>query len=238
MPTMYEAESLDLFAQAKEICDPQNLLNPGIIASPEPRGSERVGIASPFESLKPTQPKVSLPFPGMRMTHDAGDLGAAVHRCSGVGRCVAPKAAGVMCPSYMATREEKDSTRGRGRILQEAMDGSLVHGLADPAVHEALDLCLSCKGCASDCPAGVDMAAYKAEALHQTYDRDAEGRPKRRLRPRSHYAMGRLPQWAALTAPRRRWPTSACAFRRSQRWSSGRRASISGAGWQPSPAGR
>ena len=74
-----------------------------------------------------------------------------------------------MCPSYLATRDEKDSTRGRSRVLQEALDGTLVRGLSDPAVGEALDLCLACKGCASDCPTGVDMATYKAEALHQKY---------------------------------------------------------------------
>src|SRR5690606_29786124 len=78
--------------------------------------------------------------------------------------------------------------RGRARVLQEALDGSpdrLLDGLADPAVHEALDLCLACKGCARDCPTGVDMASYKAEALHQTY--------RGRRRPRSHYALGWLP---------------------------------------------
>ena len=112
----------------------------------------------------------------LRLVHDDGSLGDAVHRCTGVGKCVAPATTGVMCPSYLATREEKDSTRGRARVLQEALDGTLVAGLADPAVHEALDLCLSCKGCASDCPTGVDMAAYKAEALHQTYARSADGR--------------------------------------------------------------
>ena len=88
-----------------------------------------------------------------------------------------------MCPSYLATRDEKDSTRGRARVLQEALDGSLVKGLADPAVHEALDLCLACKGCASDCPTGVDMATYKAEALHQTYDRASAGRAATTARP-------------------------------------------------------
>jgi Fe-S oxidoreductase len=142
--------------------------------------------------LRPARPVASV-TPGLRLTHDAGSLGAAVHRCTGVGRCVAPSTNGVMCPSYLATREEKDSTRGRARVLQEALDGSLVSGLADPAVHQALDLCLSCKGCLSDCPTGVDMAAYKAEALHQTY--------ARRRRPRSHYTLGRLPRWVRLTAP-------------------------------------
>ena len=100
-----------------------------------------------------------------------------------------------MCPSYLATRDEKDATRGRARVLQEALDGSLVKGLADPAVGEALDLCLACKGCASDCPTGVDMATYKAEALHQKHD--VEGV----RRPRSHYLLGRLPRWADRAAP-------------------------------------
>lgn len=206
LPFMYDETSLDLFAQAKRICDPENLLNPGIITGPQLQGAQAgrpggTGARVNTEDIRPTRPKQTLPWPGLLMPHDGGDYGAAVHRCSGVGRCVAPKTTGVMCPSYLATTQEKDSTRGRARVLQEAMDGTLVHGLSDPAVHEALDLCLSCKGCASDCPAGVDMAAYKAEALHQKYDRDSEGRPRRRLRPRSHYVLGRLPVWAKLAAP-------------------------------------
>jgi Fe-S oxidoreductase len=102
-----------------------------------------------------------------------------------------------MCPSYLATRDEKDSTRGRARVLQEMANGSLVtDGWRSPEVHEALELCLSCKACASDCPAGVDMAQYKAEVLHRTY--------RRRLRPPSHYALGWLPRWTRLAgiAPR------------------------------------
>ena len=97
-----------------------------------------------------------------------------------------------MCPSFLATRDEKDSTRGRARVLQELANGSLVKGFRDKAVHEALDLCLSCKGCSSDCPAGVDMATYKAEVLHQRY--------KRRLRPPSHYSLGWLPRIARLAS--------------------------------------
>ena len=95
-----------------------------------------------------------------------------------------------MCPSYLATRDEKDSTRGRARVLQELANGSLVKGFRADEVAEALDLCLSCKGCSSDCPAGVDMATYKAEVLHQRY--------RRRLRPPAHYALGWLPRWARL----------------------------------------
>jgi Fe-S oxidoreductase len=135
---------------------------------------------------------------GFRYPTDGGDLTSAVHRCTGIGRCVADNTAagGVMCPSWLATRDEKDTTRGRSRVLQEAVNGTLVRGLASPEVHEALDLCLACKGCASDCPTGVDMATYKAEALHQTY--------RGRLRPAAHYSLGWLPRWAALAsrAPR------------------------------------
>ncbi|MEP6462659.1 MAG: heterodisulfide reductase-related iron-sulfur binding cluster, partial [Frankiaceae bacterium] len=100
---------------------------------------------------------------------------------------------GVMCPSYLATRDEKDSTRGRARVLQEMANGTLVRdGWRSAEVHEALELCLACKGCASDCPAGVDMATYKAEMLYQSY--------RRRLRPRAHYALGQLPRWARLAS--------------------------------------
>ena len=97
-----------------------------------------------------------------------------------------------MCPSYLATRDEKDSTRGRARVLQELANGTLVKGFGSAEVAQALDLCLSCKGCSSDCPAGVDMATYKAEVLYQRY--------RRRLRPPAHYALGWLPRWAALAS--------------------------------------
>jgi Fe-S oxidoreductase len=97
-----------------------------------------------------------------------------------------------MCPSYLATRDEKDSTRGRARVLQELANGSLVKSFRSAEVAESLDLCLSCKGCSSDCPAGVDMATYKAEVLYQRY--------RRRPRPPAHYSLGWLPRWAALAA--------------------------------------
>lgn len=97
-----------------------------------------------------------------------------------------------MCPSYLATRDEKDSTRGRSRVLQELANGTLVKGFRSAEVAEALDLCLSCKGCASDCPAGVDMATYKAEVLYQRY--------RRRPRPAAHYSLGWLPRWARLAS--------------------------------------
>ncbi|HEU4568369.1 MAG TPA: FAD-binding and (Fe-S)-binding domain-containing protein [Marmoricola sp.] len=186
---MYDETSLDLFRQAKAVCDPDNLMNPGIITAPD--GS---GPASITDDLRPVRPQHK-PRTALRLVHDHGDLGAAVHRCTGVGKCVAPRTGGVMCPSYLATAQEKDSTRGRARVLQEALDGGLLSGLADPAVGEALDLCLACKGCSSDCPSGVDMATYKSETLYQKHTVAGV------RRPRSHTFLGRLPQWARLAAP-------------------------------------
>lgn len=185
LPLMYEPEDIALFHAVKRICDPDNLLNPGII-------SQAVPIA---ENLRPVRPQ-SVVQSGLRLLHDAGDLGAAVHRCTGVGKCVAAKPVGVMCPSYLATNDEKDSTRGRARVLQEALDGALLTaGLLDDAVSEALDLCLACKGCSSDCPSGVDMATYKTEVLHQRHD------VLGLRRPRSHFFLGQLPRWARLGRP-------------------------------------
>ncbi|MCW2526531.1 MAG: linked oxidase domain protein, partial [Pseudonocardiales bacterium] len=186
---MYTPAALALQASVKDLFDPQNLLNPGIIVRPDALDSDlRVPLAMPIRR------QLAFAYP-----HDSGDFTAAVHRCVGIGKCRADTTAtgGVMCPSYLATRDEKDSTRGRARVLQEMANGTLVDkGWRSPEVHEALDLCLSCKGCSSDCPAGVDMATYKAEALHQKY--------RRRLRPPAHYALGWLPRWArfAARAPR------------------------------------
>ncbi|MGN6162219.1 MAG: FAD-binding and (Fe-S)-binding domain-containing protein [Marmoricola sp.] len=180
---MYSTEALHLMAQAKRILDPDNILNPGVLVDPAPLDAD-VRLARP----KRHEPAL------LRFTHDAGSFESAVHRCTGVGKCLADNTAGggVMCPSYTATRNEKDSTRGRARVLQEVATGAIA--VTDPAVAEVLDLCLSCKGCASDCPTGVDMATYKSEVLYRKY--------RRRLRPRSHYALGKLPLWARLTPPR------------------------------------
>jgi len=171
---MYSAEAMRLMGRVKQVLDPNAVLNPGVLVDPEPLdGALRLASAP------------------------AGPLAALfgeVHRCTGVGRCVADNTAtgGVMCPSWVATREEKDSTRGRSRVLQDVAAGHLP--ISDPAVEEALDLCLSCKGCARDCPTGVDMATYKSHTLHQKY--------AGKRRPRSHYALGRLPTWAAMTPPK------------------------------------
>ncbi|MEU8236533.1 FAD-binding and (Fe-S)-binding domain-containing protein [Actinoplanes sp. NPDC048967] len=179
LPHMYSPEAIALFAGIKHAFDPGNLLNPGVLVDPDPIDAD-VRPAGRFP-LK----RLAMAYP-----HDDGELGQAVHRCTGVGKCRADNSAagGVMCPSYLATREEKDSTRGRARVLQEVVRGELPW--SHPSVHDAMDLCLSCKGCASDCPTGIDMATYKSEVLHQTY--------RGKLRPRSHYTLGKLPFWSRL----------------------------------------
>jgi Fe-S oxidoreductase len=122
---------------------------------------------------------------------DGGDLRAAVERCIGVGKCVSRQGAAAMCPSYRATGEERHSTRARARLLQEMAAGSLAaDGWRSAEVRDALDLCLSCRACATECPTGVDMATYKAEFLEHHY--------RGRLRPRIHYSLGRLPAWLRL----------------------------------------
>jgi FAD/FMN-containing dehydrogenase/Fe-S oxidoreductase len=184
LPYMYTSAAIETFAAIKHAFDPEDLLNPGVIVRPVPLDADlRVPAARPLTQL------------GFAYPHDGGDLSTAVHRCVGVGKCRADTG-GVMCPSYLATGDEKDSTRGRARVLQEMANGSLVRGWDSPELAESLDLCLSCKGCSSDCPAGVDVATYKAEVLFQRY--------RRRPRPAAHYALGWLPRWARLAshAPR------------------------------------
>ncbi|MGA9747718.1 MAG: FAD-linked oxidase C-terminal domain-containing protein, partial [Nocardioides sp.] len=178
---MYAPDVLDLFRRAKAICDPQGILNPGVLVDPRPAEAD-LKLAGPLRE----------PPRALRWAHDRGSVIDAVHRCTGVGKCLAPPQGSVMCPSFEATRDEKDSTRGRARVLQEMVDGRLVgDGWRSQEVHDALDLCLACKACSSDCPTGIDMATYKVEALHQRY--------RRRLRPRSHYTLGALPRWLRLS---------------------------------------
>jgi len=180
---MYGPAALELFRAVKHVFDPSNLMNPGVLVDPAPAtDSLRVPAAPPLRR--------NLAF---AYEDDEGDFASAVHRCTGVGKCRAVDDHGVMCPSFVATREEKDSTRGRARVLQEMVNGTFVtDGWSSQAVHDSLDLCLACKGCASDCPTGIDMATYKAEVLHQTY--------RRRLRPASHYSLGWLPRWSRLAS--------------------------------------
>jgi FAD/FMN-containing dehydrogenase/Fe-S oxidoreductase len=188
LPVMYSERAISLFEQFKALLDPRDLLNPGVLVRP----------AALDVDLRRPAARPLLATTGFSFAHDAGDMTTAVHRCVGVGKCRADNTAAgsFMCPSYLATKDEKDSTRGRARVLQEMANGSLVsRGWSSPEVHEVLDLCLSCKACSSDCPAGVDMAQYKSEVLHRTY--------RRRLRPRSHYALGWLPRWARIVTSSR-----------------------------------
>ena len=251
---MYTPEMLDLFARVKHLFDPDNLLNPGVLAAPMDQAeaasrarararaarsgvvdvlaangvpdsafSDRDDAAAGRSGLAPAdgasgasgapaggalelQPGVdpldanlrrvaARPMPadgGFAFTHDGGDFTAAVHRCTGVGKCRAGVPGTFMCPSYLATRDEKDVTRGRARILQEAANSQLVQAIDSPEVLEALDLCLACKACSADCPAGVDMARYRSEALFRTY--------RGRIRPLSHYTLGWLPRLTRVTA--------------------------------------
>jgi len=184
LAVQYPAQALALFSSVKALFDPANVLNPGVIVNPAPLDADlRVPAAHPLTRDL-----------GFRYPDDADDFATAVHRCTGVGKCRADStgSGGVMCPSFLATRDEKDSTRGRARVLQELANGSLVAGWSSAAVASSLDLCLSCKGCVSDCPTGIDMATYKAEALYQRY--------RGKVRPASHYALGWLPRWASLAA--------------------------------------
>ena len=185
LPIMYSPNAIAAFAAFKALFDPDGLLNPGVIVDARPVDAD----------LRLPRAGVLRAPGGFALAADGGDLSAAVHRCVGMGKCRADNgpAGGFMCPSYLATRDEKDSTRGRARVLEELANGSLVTGgWRSPEVHEALDLCLSCKACSRDCPVSVDMATYKSEVLHQAY--------RGRLRPRSHYALGWLPRWTRLAA--------------------------------------
>jgi Fe-S oxidoreductase len=183
LPRMYGTELVGLFERAKDLWDPDDLLNPGMLVRPH-RLDENLRFA-----VLPREPvDVAFGYPA-----DGGDFSAAVRRCVGVAKCRTTTAAdsGVMCPSFRATGEEEHSTRGRARLLHEMLAGEVVtEGWRSTEVRDALDLCLSCKGCRSDCPVGVDMATYKAEFLHHHY----EGR----RRPVAHYTMGRLPVWLRL----------------------------------------
>jgi FAD/FMN-containing dehydrogenase/Fe-S oxidoreductase len=198
LSSMYSPHVLGLFERVKGLFDPDDVLNPGVLVRPA-RVEDDIRVAA--------APRRNTGL-ALAYRHDGGDFSAAVHRCTGVGKCRADLQAGggVMCPSWPATREEKDTTRGRARVLQEMLaPGGPVRDWRSPEVHEALDLCLSCKGCSRDCPTGVDMASYKAEVLHQSY--------RRRLRPRSHYTLGWLPRWADVAA---RVPRLANAVTRSR----------------------
>ncbi|KUP95958.1 FAD-binding and (Fe-S)-binding domain-containing protein [Thermobifida cellulosilytica] len=172
---VYSPALLAAFADTKHAWDPDDTLNPGAVVRPRPLDADvrPLAMAEPVRTV-------------LHLAEDRDDFARAVRRCVGVGRCRAHT--GAMCPSYQVTRDEKDSTRGRARVLGEMLAGQVVtDGWRSAEVREALELCLSCKACAKECPVGVDMAAYKSEFLHHHY--------RGRLRPRTHYTLGWLPLW-------------------------------------------
>ncbi|MFF0160069.1 FAD-binding and (Fe-S)-binding domain-containing protein [Streptomyces sp. NPDC005263] len=191
LPRMYGEETVALFERAKAVWDPDDLLNPGMLVRPAPLDTNLRFSVLPREPVD-----VAFGYPS-----DGGDFSAAVRRCVGVAKCRTESVSGsaVMCPSFRATGEEAHSTRGRARLLHEMLAGELVtDGWRSPEVRDALDLCLSCKGCRSDCPVEVDMATYKAEFLHHHY--------AGRRRPAAHYSMGWLPVWLRAVARTRTAP--------------------------------
>jgi Fe-S oxidoreductase len=158
-------------------------MNPGKVIDANPPDADlRLGAA-----YTPWEPQTHFHFP-----EEQGSFAKATLRCVGVGKCRRTDNA-FMCPSYLVTREEKHTTRGRAHLLFEMVQGDVItDGWKSEEVREALDLCLACKGCKTDCPVSVDMATYKAEFLSHYY--------AGRLRPRSAYAMGLIGWWARLAA--------------------------------------
>ena len=187
LPKIFGPELFEAFREFKQIWDPANRMNTGKVIDLE---GEAYGITDNLRlgtDYSPPQPATHFAYAA-----DRHSFARAALRCVGVGAC-RREGGGTMCPSYMVTREEKDSTRGRARMLFEMMNGEVIDdGWKSEEVKEALDLCLSCKGCKGDCPVNVDMATYKAEFLSHYY----EGR----LRPRHAYAFGWIHIWSKLAS--------------------------------------
>jgi len=183
LPKMFGDALIEAFREFKSIWDPDWKMNPGKVVTPyHPTENLRLGA-----EFKPWTPKTHFQFP-----EDEGRIDRAVLRCVGVGECRRMDG-GTMCPSYMATREEEHSTRGRAHLLFEMFQGKEIpDNWRNRAVKESLDLCISCKGCKGDCPVNVDMATYKAEFLAHYY--------KWRLRPLAAYSMGWIHRWSRLAS--------------------------------------
>ncbi|GAA5194114.1 FAD-binding and (Fe-S)-binding domain-containing protein [Arthrobacter gyeryongensis] len=186
LPLMYSPEVMAAFSECRSLWDPLGILNPGSMTDPDPMDAHLA-----LEGIPNREWRTSFDL------RPVGSSGTdpwvhAVQGCIGVGRCRADSG-GVMCPSYKATRDEKDSTRGRARVLQDMVRGArtVEEGWKSEEVREVLDLCLACKACSTDCPAGVDMATYKSEFFDHYY--------RGRLRPRAHFSLGWLPRWLKLT---------------------------------------
>ncbi|HEX3945042.1 MAG TPA: FAD-binding and (Fe-S)-binding domain-containing protein [Rhizomicrobium sp.] len=182
---MYGADLMAAQRVFRAIWDPRQRMNPGKVLDPYPiTANLRVG-----PSYKPLEVRGLFAYP-----EDGGSFTRTTLRCVGVGKCRHRDTnGGVMCPSYLGTNEEKHSTRGRARLLFEALRGdALLDGFANESVEEALDLCLACKGCKHDCPVEVDMANYKADFRARHY--------ANKWRPRAAYTMGQIQRWASIAA--------------------------------------
>jgi Fe-S oxidoreductase len=177
---MFGDEVMKVFGEFKEIFDPGYKMNPGILVH-----AQRVDENLRMASFHPKQIETHFDF------SSDGGFGGAVSRCVGIGKCRKTDS-GAMCPSYMITRDEDYSTRGRARMLFEAINGQMPGGLTDESIHESLKLCLSCKSCKTECAATVDMALYKAEFLSQ-YHREHPREWKAQL-------FGKIYEWAPLAA--------------------------------------
>jgi FAD/FMN-containing dehydrogenase/Fe-S oxidoreductase len=182
LPLMFGEELMQAFREFKAAWDPRNRMNPGKIVDAF-RVDEHLRLGPDY---KPVLFETKFAF----KTQEGDGFARAVGRCVGMGKCRASKG-GTMCPSYRATREERYSTRGRARLLGEMLRGELItSGWQSGEVKDALDWCLGCKGCRSDCPTHTDMAAYKAEFMSHYYEQ--------RRRPRQAWSMGRIGEWAPL----------------------------------------
>ncbi len=181
LPKMFGPELIEAFNEFKSLWDPEWKMNPGKVVRPyHPTENLRLGA-----DFRPWSPETHFNFP-----EDDGRMDRATMRCVGVGKCRRLDG-GTMCPSFMVTREEEHSTRGRARLLFEMFEGKAIPASwNNEAVKESLDLCLACKGCKGDCPVNVDMATYKAEFLSHYYER--------KLRPVAAYSMGWIYWWARM----------------------------------------
>lgn len=183
LPIMYGDDLVRAFWEFKSIWDPQHKMNPGKVVHPY-KLDQNLRWGPQYE---PWEPKTHF-----RFEDDHGSFAYAANRCVGTGKC-RKHDAGTMCPSYMATKEEAYSTRGRARLLFEMLEGNpMTDGWRDEGVKDALDFCLSCKGCKGECPVNVDMATYKAEFLSHYYER--------KRRPITAYAFGLMYWWARIAA--------------------------------------
>jgi FAD/FMN-containing dehydrogenase/Fe-S oxidoreductase len=198
----YGEELVDAMREFKRIWDPAGRMNPGKVIDPYPVDVNlKLGT-----DYNPPRPAVKFAY-----KEDRGDFAHAMLRCVGIGECRVPHSDGVMCPSYQVTREEEHSTRGRARILFEMLQGEVItDGWQSREVHEALDLCLACKGCTNDCPVNVDMPTYKAEFLYHHY------KGLRRWRPRHAYAFGLIDKVALFAS---RFPRLVNFFTRTRPFS-------------------